>query len=372
MEATMLRVMKIFVLFVLLTSIGENRSQLIINPNKVTDPGKIWLQDSTLFVNDRYRGVHIFDISDPANTKRLSFIRITNNVDIAVKNNALYADSMGGLMIYNISQLTNPKLVRSIPNTCSYFQNYSGGSTIEGDKTFSCHGCITEKQPDSYTALPGSGSGGSMARFTIIGDFLYTLRFSQIKVFSITNPLNPDQVGDVWTRWDIETIFPVPDRELLFLGGSSGIYAYSITNRIMPLQIGQLTHARSYDPVVVQSNYAYVTLREGNFSEGPSSRFEIVDITDITNMVVKKVIGMDAPYGLAVQGDYAYVCDGFDGLEVFNVADPVNASKITSLQGYNGYDVILSGNLLILTGNDGIILYNISNPIDPVMIAKLE
>jgi len=368
----MLRVMKIFLLFVLLTGVGARKSRLIIDPNKVTEPGKIWLQGSTLYVNDRYRGVHIFDVSDPANAKRLSFIRITNNVDIAVKNNALYADSMGGLMIYNISQLTNPKLVRSIPNTCSYFQNYSGGSTIEGDTTFSCHGCITEKQPDSYVAFPGSGSGGSMARFAIVGDFLYSLRYSKITVFSITNTLNPDQVGYVWASWDIETIFPVPDRELLFLGGSSGIYAYSITNRSMPLQIGQLTHARSYDPVVVQSNYAYVTLRDGNFTEGPSSRFEIVDIADIKNMQVIKIFGMDAPFGLAVQGNYAYVCDGYDGLEVFNVADPVNASKITRLQGYNGYDVILSGNLLILTGNDGIILYNISNPIDPVMIAKLE
>ncbi|MCK5268814.1 MAG: hypothetical protein KAR07_11610, partial [Spirochaetes bacterium] len=65
------------------------------------------------------------------------------------------------------------------------------------------------------------------------------------------------------------------------------------------------------------------------------------------------------------------VCDGYDGLEIFNVSDVSNVIKVVRLQGYNGYDVIVTDDTMILTGNDGVVLYDISNPTNPAFLNKL-
>lgn len=55
----------------------------------------------------------------------------------------------------------------------------------------------------------GEGQGGSMARFTIVGDCLYTVDHTTLKVVDITNPAHPGAMPfkDVELGFDIETIF---------------------------------------------------------------------------------------------------------------------------------------------------------------------
>ena len=363
----MSRIISFLVVFLFFVSAMNSKPRAVLDPNTITEPGKIWIKGSTLFVNDRFRGVHIFNISTPLNPIRLSTIAISNNIDIAVYSNALYADSYGNLHVYDISMLTDPRLIRIIPDATGNY--YGATGDFVDDSEFGCgvgFGCGSDSSPSGATS-----TGGSMARFSIVDNYLYSLKYTQMKVFSISNPTNPDAVGDANIGWDIETIFPVKDRNLLFLGGNEGIYVYSISNRANPVYLSRLTHARSYDPVVVQSNFAYVTLRDGSFIDGPSSRFEVINISDISNMFVTDIIGMDAPYGLAVSGAYSYVCDGYDGLEIFNVSDVSNVIKVVRLQGYNGYDVIVTDDTMILTGNDGVVLYDISNPTNPAFLNKL-
>src|SRR5690349_16406055 len=49
-------------------------------------------------------------------------------------------------------------------------------------------GC--EKASDSFSATT-TGQGGSLARFTIVGDYLYTVDHANLKVFEITDPTQP-------------------------------------------------------------------------------------------------------------------------------------------------------------------------------------
>ena len=64
----------------------------------------------------------------------------------------------------------------------------------------------------------GEGQGGSMARFTIVGDCLYTVDHTTLKVVDITNPAHPGAMPfkDVELGFDIETIFCYDD--MLFIG----------------------------------------------------------------------------------------------------------------------------------------------------------
>jgi hypothetical protein len=67
----------------------------------------------------------------------------------------------------------------------------------------------------------GTGIGGSMSRFTIVGDYLYVVDNTNLDVFSLVNPTQPAEASTVNIGWGIETIFPYGDK--LFIGSSSGM-----------------------------------------------------------------------------------------------------------------------------------------------------
>ncbi len=80
----------------------------------LTDPGKIYLRKPYLFVNERGKGIHIIDNSDPRNPNNISFISIPSNYDIAVKDNWLYADNASDLVVFDISDPSQPKLTKRV------------------------------------------------------------------------------------------------------------------------------------------------------------------------------------------------------------------------------------------------------------------
>ena len=82
----------------------------------LSDPGKIYLLDPYIFVNERGKGVHIIDNSDPKNPNNLAFIDIPGNYDIAAKGNWLYADNVTDLLVFDISNPKTPKLTKRIAN----------------------------------------------------------------------------------------------------------------------------------------------------------------------------------------------------------------------------------------------------------------
>ncbi len=75
----------------------------------LVEPGKIYLLEPFLFINEKGRGVHIIDNSDPSNPENISFISIPGNYDMAAKGNWLYADNYTDLLTFDIS---NPREVR--------------------------------------------------------------------------------------------------------------------------------------------------------------------------------------------------------------------------------------------------------------------
>ena len=123
---------------------------------------------------------------------------------------------------------------------------------------------IQESWFDTANAAEGgsTGVGGSMARFSIMNDYLYVADQQNLSAFDISSPGNPNLVSQEYAGWDIETIFNYVDH--LYLGSSTGMYIYSIEDPTAPQQVSFLRHVQGCDPVVVKDNYAYVTIRGGN------------------------------------------------------------------------------------------------------------
>lgn len=85
-------------------------------PRPLRKPGKIYVRDNFLFVNELGEGIHVIDNSDPARPRKTSFLSIPANYDLAVQGNYLYADNARDLVVLDIGDPAMIKTVKRIEN----------------------------------------------------------------------------------------------------------------------------------------------------------------------------------------------------------------------------------------------------------------
>lgn len=62
-------------------------------PLALNHPGKIFFSNQYLFINEKYKGIHVVDNSNPSAPVYKSFIHIDGCIDMAIKNGIIYADN---------------------------------------------------------------------------------------------------------------------------------------------------------------------------------------------------------------------------------------------------------------------------------------
>lgn len=195
----------------------------------------------------------------------------------------------------------------------------------------------------------GAGKSGSMARFAISGNQLYTVSDTELTVFDISTASKPRKVSSQYLRGFAETIF-VKD-SLLFFGTRGGMLIYDTKDVLNPEYISEYTHIYSCDPVVVNKNIAFVTLNSSSVNCGRGlNQLEIVDLSNIYNPVSLAQYDMASPKGLGIDGDILFVCD--NGLKAYHVDDLNNIDLIEQFD-VDAYDVIPDNGYLFLIGDDG-------------------
>jgi hypothetical protein len=216
-------------------------------------------------------------------------------------------------------------------------------------------GCVEQSKQAPSSSETRTGTGGSLSRFAIVGDRLYALTDEALQLFDIADPAAPQATTRVELYFAVETLFPYQD--YLFIGGPGGMYIYDNTDPAAPALVSQFVHARACDPVVVQDHYAYITLRSVG-CWGTQNVLEIVDLTDIKAPTLVNSVPMQAPRGLAVDGDKLFVCDDSAGLKTLSIADPKTVTQLDAVRATNCHDVIATQNRLIVGATGGVLQYS--------------
>jgi hypothetical protein len=358
----------------------------------ILQPGKIYFKDDYIFVNEYQKGIHVVDNANPADPQIVKFIEIPGNVDIAIREEILYADSYVDLLAIDISNMEDIKEVKRIENAFPYMVPVCEDGVVEEvdqrlgvvvswkatQKTVEVgNGTAYPEYPvwredmlffADYAASNGvsgktnTGTGGSLARFTVFEDVLYTVDSYALRLFDVNAPENPTLLKEMYVGWNIETLFPYDNK--LFLGSTTGMYIYSLADRYDPQFISLFRHASSCDPVVVSGKYAYVTLRAGNLCGDATSQLDVIDISDLQNPILLKEYPMQEPYGLGIDESLLFVCDGEAGLKIFDATDPmvIDQNRIAHYPDINAFDVIPLGGILMMIGTDGLYQYDYTDP----------
>ena len=214
-----------------------------------------------------------------------------------------------------------------------------------------------------------NGVGGSMARFAIVDNYLCTVSNSNLKVFDINQPQQPRQVQDVKLGLNIETIFPY--NNMLFIGSRTGMHIYDNANPLQPVFLSQYQHVASCDPVVVQGNYAYVTLRSGTPCRFGDNLLDVINIANPRSPSRVQSIPMLNPHGLGIDGNVLFVCEGEHGLKIFDATDPAKPVEKQFIKDIRTYDVIPRNKVLLVVGKDGLMQYDYSDVDNPRLLSMI-
>jgi hypothetical protein len=373
-------------------------------PHTLKELGRIYFKDGYLFINEKGNGIHVIDNRNPSSPQAISFLHIPGNYDLAIANQTLYADSYVDLVAFDISDITNIKEVNRIGSLFNHYQ--SMGMQVASEKGILVDWQVNEnvtvyktecdqQQPwggiyydrgfaltqsasasfSSKAAIAPSGTttgvGGSMARFTISGNHLYAMDGGNLDIVEVSSPPRPVAKKEVPIAWDMETIFPRDNH--LFFGTQTGMLIYDIQNAESPTLVSRYSHIRSCDPVVVEGDYAYVTLRSGSACAGFTNQLEVIDISNLTTPTLVKTCAMTGPYGLGIDNGTLFVCDGTSGLRVLDARDVTKVcdKQLASYSNIHALDIIPYQGIAMMIGEDGLYQYDYTNPADIKLLSTL-
>ena len=382
--------------YTILTPVYKEKSEVYANiksntPVKVEQPGKIFLYGNFIFLNEVDKGIHVIDNSNPSLPVIKTFINIPGCLDIAVKGNTLYADLYTDLVVVDITDPLQARFVKYIPNvfpTRNYTGNFIADTSrvivgwIKKDTTVRigeyCNRCeylmyagtlLSGNAGGTDKALP-VGMAGSMARFSLVNNYLYTVNHSSLTSFDISDNSNPVQTATQQIGWNIETIYPF--RNSLFIGSSNGMFIYDISNPAIPVAQGQFQHTRSCDPVITDGDYAYVTLRDGTACAGFLNELQVLNINNLNAPFFVRSYQMVNPHGLTKDNNLLFICDGKAGLKMYQASDPRSITLVNQISNMETYDAIAWNGNLLLVAKDGLYQYSYSSPDNLQLESKIS
>lgn len=357
-------------------------------PRELKNPGKLYSYKNYLLINEISEGLHVINNEDPSNPIIEAFIPIPGNVDMAVSNDVLFADNYMDLISIDISDPLNPNLINRQTDLYSgyWFQegrgihigyreteitqevecsdpNWNNDRWFQGDVLWAAESAGAF---DTNTAGGGgggapsvTGTGGSQARFTLAKDHLYVVDQNNLYTLEIDGMGAANLVTDFNIGWGIETIFPYGEN--LFIGSTTGMFIYSIADPSAPMYASEFRHARACDPVYVDGNTAYVTLRDGTRCQNFNNQLDVLDVTDIYNPTLITTHTMDNPHGLSKIENKLMICEGKYGLKTFDATDDmeIRSNLLNHITDIHAYDVIaLSLDHILVIGQDGLYQYD--------------
>ena len=373
------------------SSMEEIRNSVeLLPPTDLKQVGKIYFNNGYLFINEPNEGVHIIDNRVPSNPINLSFINIPGAFDLAVKGNILFSDSYMDLVAIDIS---NPAVVKELGRIEGLFEEYNSYGyyasselgvvtdwKLKEEVTMTESSCAEPQYNWGYVYAEGialtsdasfrasqavsptnPGMGGSMARFALVNNFLYAVDSYSLRTVDVTNATAMNKESELQLNWGVETIFP--NNENLFIGTNSGMHIMDISNPLSPELISTYDHVVSCDPVIVDNDIAYVTLRSGTECQGFTNQLEVIDISDLTNPALLYTYEMFNPHGLGKDGDALFICDGTDGLKIYDASDnsKITDNLLAHYESIQAFDIIPFNNVAMMIGEDGLYQYDYSD-----------
>ncbi|MCD4729113.1 MAG: T9SS type A sorting domain-containing protein [Bacteroidales bacterium] len=286
----------------------------------------IFVKDDFLFLGLGYSGLYIYDISDLTNPICIYQSFDIKPIDLVVRDNYVYMvanqDYFG---ILDISTINEPELLCWIGDysTTRYAIDLQGDYAYIGGTTFD--------------------------------------------IFDISNPSNPDQLCEIKIdEYSLNDLF-VNGNFCYSLSGDS-LYVVNIEDPNIPEIIFYYPYEGSF--LGFEDNTLLVT--KDYVSETPVG-IGFFEIDELQQINFNSEFITDEAKEVYVNGNYAYVANGYNGLKIINIAVPSNPIPVSNcLKEYYVYEAIIENDLAYVRINDGLKIVDVNDPELPYIIGGYD
>lgn len=377
-----------------LMSVGEVRGATgVSGPRKIAEVGKMCFYKDYLYIAEPGKGIHIVDNRRPSAPRQAGFIGLPGTYELAIRQDRLYADSYIDLVWFDLSDPDRPRVKGRLENALEqvlpptgneYGYDYSRCRTVAEKADSVVVGWNLTTQTVSYryredvnicqdgmmdSGRMAQGLNGSTSRFGLYASYLYVIGNDYMHIFDLAAARPVKVESGIPLKGMAETVFTYKD--CLYIGTPSGMLIYSLKNPLAPEYCATARHIYGCDPVVVENDLAYVTIRSGNACGQSGNLLQVVDVSDVKWPSEIVSYTMTCPKGLGIDRGTLFVCD--DGLKVYRADDPqqLMANCLLHAPDINGYDVIPTGQVLIVMAEDGVYQYDYTDLNRITFLSKL-
>ncbi|MDR1436914.1 MAG: hypothetical protein LBI65_02220, partial [Candidatus Symbiothrix sp.] len=297
------------------------------NAHELGNYGKICFYEGYLYISEPGKGIHIINNTNPSQPRITGYIELLGNFDLTARNGVLYADAFVDLVWFDISDPSGPQLKGRLENVFpevlpaienEYGYDYSlcypngeksndiivGWELKQHTENYKGHyewwwNNEEKSAMMSDAGNTGNGATGSMSRFGLYENYLYTVINNQMNIFDLSGNI-PQKAGEsLYIGNNVETIFNYTDK--MFLGTPTGLMIYSLEDPLCPLYRSNVWHIYGCDPVVVEDDLAYVTIHSGNFCGQENNELFIMDVSNVDKPKQLASYTMKNPRGLGIE-----------------------------------------------------------------------
>ncbi len=239
--------------------------------------------------------------------------------DVELDGDRAYVFGVGGLAIFDISNLDNPiEMGRYEPPGHPYNRYYRGA--VSGG--MACGGAredrlaiidVSDPVSPQFMALHGT-FGTSYEGAEIQGNHIFACRHDQgLEIINIATPSSPVTTAELTglvNSWDVA----LSGNYAYVADGAGGLAVVDVTNLSLPVHVNSFPTSGSAVDIVISGPTAVVCTGSAG-----------IDIFDLSNPVAPVLVGSANTSGLAITagiaGNIVYVAD-WDDIEAFDISNP--------------------------------------------------
>lgn len=341
-------------------------------------PRRILVRNGCAYVAEYYNGLHVFDVSDPANPALSGpAIPSGSGTGLAVSGSGLYIAADRGVTVWSLAAPTAPTQVGAYGSQAGI---YAVGSAAR--LPLICiaayrRGLVLLDASDRRApreigscALSAPALGVAME-----GDIaVLACGEAGAAIVDIADPTRPDLLA-VGAAPDGSSADAVAIHGgFAFVGcsaayGQGGLQVLDISNPESPATVSFLPTGGEVRAVIVSGSLAYV----GDSSTG----LHVVDVADPA--VPRRVgayggthLGRPSVWSLEIAGDILFLGEMQDGFEVLDVSDPAQPRRLGGSGTFEDcYALTAVGERLLVADDDaGVTVFDVSDPSAPRAIGR--
>jgi len=275
----------------------------------------------------------------------------------SVKNGMVYVAG-GGLKVIDATDLSNAEVRGSTSGiSAGYSIDVVDGLLLQG--YFDNLNIYDVSDFQTAEIISSIEVYGCIGDFDVHNNLIYMIA-NPVQVYSIADPHAPVFVREIEISENPHCLDVSSD--MLYVGDYYTLSIYDISDPDSSFRVGSVGDDLGIFKIIVSGDYAYCSSRD--------EKFFIIDVSIPAEPEIIKTIEMDRAMDfLLVSGEYVYTT-GNDGLQIIDINPPADASVVKTIPDIKG-DLEMSGGYLYI-GRKALTAYNVDNPLDPVEIGTIE